>query len=85
MQMIQPYANDSQSQQIGRLSIENQQDRVVLYGQMELTCDQVGLDQAQELLCILQAVVGHLQAVENLPVQLPTATVETVDNPFVSP
>lgn len=73
--MIQPYANDRQSQQIGKLTLENQQDRVVLYGQMELTRDQVGLHQARELLQILQAVVSTLEAEAALPEQLPPATI----------
>lgn len=81
--MFKPYQNDHQSQQIGKLTLENQPDRVVLYGQMELTCDQVGLHQARELLGVLQAVVAHLEAAAELPAQLPAATVETVDNPFV--
>lgn len=81
--MIDPYANDSQSAQVGKLVIENQLDRVVLYGQIDLTCDQVGLHQARELLGILQAVVAHLEAAEALPEQLPAATIDVVDNPFV--
>ena len=81
--MIAPYANDSQSTQIGKLVIENQLDRVVMYGQIELTRDQLGLNQARELLQLLQAVVEHLEQVEALPAQLPPATVETVDNPFL--
>lgn len=81
--MIQPYANDSQSQQIGKLTLENQQDRVVLYGQLELTRDQLGLSQARELLAVLQAVVQTLEAAEALPEQLPAAMIDVVDNPFM--
>ena len=47
--MIDPFANDHQSMQIGQLIIENQQDKIIIYGDLDLTLDTIGRQQAQQL------------------------------------
>ena len=47
--MIQPFANDHQSMQIGDLVIENQKDKVIIYGDIDLTLDTLGYEQAEQL------------------------------------
>lgn len=47
--MIEPFANNHQSMQIGELVIENQEDKIIIYGDMELTLDTSGYQQAQQL------------------------------------
>ncbi|WP_198334416.1 hypothetical protein [Psychrobacter namhaensis] len=47
--MIEPFANNHQSMQIGELVIENQVDKVIIYGDIELTLDATGYQQAQQL------------------------------------
>ena len=47
--MIDPFANDHQSMQIGQLIIENQQDKIIIYGDIDLTLDKLGRQQAQQL------------------------------------
>lgn len=47
--MIEPFANNHQSMQIGELVIENQEDKIIIYGDMELTLDASGYQQAQQL------------------------------------
>ncbi|MEN6671021.1 hypothetical protein AAJP47_11660 [Psychrobacter sp. B38] len=47
--MIEPFANNHQSMQIGELVIENQQDKIIMYGDIELTLDAAGYQQAQQL------------------------------------
>lgn len=47
--MIDPFANDSQSMQIGELVIENQTDKVIIYGDIDVTFDQSGFDAAKQL------------------------------------
>lgn len=47
--MIEPFANNHQSMQIGELVIENQQDKIIMYGDLELTLDESGYQQAQQL------------------------------------
>ena len=47
--MIEPFANDHQSMQIGDLVIENQKDKIIIYGDIDLTFDELGYEQAQQL------------------------------------
>ncbi|WP_201540616.1 hypothetical protein [Psychrobacter sp. 1044] len=47
--MIDPFANDHQSMQIGELIIENQTDKIIIYGDIDLTLDATGYEQAQQL------------------------------------
>ena len=47
--MIDPFANDHQSMQIGELVIENQKDKVIIYGDINLVFDEVGYEQAKQL------------------------------------
>lgn len=47
--MIEPFANNHQSMQIGELVIENQKDKIIMYGDIELTLDVSGYQQAQQL------------------------------------
>ena len=84
---IQPFANDNASLGIGGLTVENHLDRVVLYGNLELTLDQIGLAYARELKALLDAVVVQLEGeADQLPPQISQPNVEnfdTVDNPFL--
>ena len=47
--MIEPFANNHQSMQIGELIIENQKDKIIIYGDINLTLDSAGHEQAQRL------------------------------------
>ena len=47
--MIEPFANNHQSMQIGELVIENQKDKIIIYGDIDLTLDSAGYEQAQQL------------------------------------
>ena len=47
--MIDPFANDHQSMQIGELVIENQKDKIIIYGDINLVFDEVGYEQAKQL------------------------------------
>lgn len=81
---IQPFANDNASLGIGGLTVENHLDRVVLYGNLELTLDQIGLAHARALKALVDAVVLQLEGeADQLPAQIAQPTVETVDNPFL--
>jgi len=76
-----PYADDAASVQIGGMTLENQLDRIALYGNIDFTRDQQGLAQAQQLKALLDAIVQQLSS-EVLPEQIESPSVETVDNPF---
>lgn len=60
--MIDPFANNHQSMQIGELVIENQQDKIIIYGDIDLTFDATGHQQAQQLHDLTSKI---LQAFEN--------------------
>ncbi len=47
--MIDPFANDHQSMQIGELIIENQTDKIIIYGDLDLLLNEVGHEQAEQL------------------------------------
>ena len=47
--MIEPFANDHQSMQIGNLVIENQTDKIIIYGDIDLLTDNSGYEQAKKL------------------------------------
>lgn len=47
--MIDPFANNHQSMQIGELVIENQEDKIIIYGDINLVFDDAGYQQAQQL------------------------------------
>ena len=87
--MIDPFANDHQSMQIGQLIIENQQDKIIIYGDLDLTLDTIGRQQAQQLHDLTSKIIQvfdkkvdrvdddmikEVKIVENK---------ENVDNPFM--
>jgi len=47
--MIEPFANNHQSMQIGELVIENQQDKIIIYGDLDLYLNEAGFAQAKQL------------------------------------
>ncbi|MGP5010910.1 hypothetical protein ACTXIR_08330 [Psychrobacter glacincola] len=60
--MIDPFVNDHQSMQIGELIIENQTDKIIIYGDIDLTLDATGYEQAQQLHELTSKII---QAFEN--------------------
>ena len=87
--MIDPFANDHQSMQIGQLIIENQQDKIIIYGDLDLTLDTIGREQARQLHELISKIIQvfdkktdrvdddmikEVKIVENK---------ENVDNPFM--
>jgi len=79
---IKPYQNEEESLVIGDLTVENQLDRVSVYGSIELTRDKAGLQQAKALKEIVDAVVTALEQEKGLPEQVQVKPTETVKNPF---
>ena len=80
---MKPFENESESDSIGSLTIENRTDRVTLYGNLHLTRDKVGLAHARTLKDLLDDVVRVLEAARDLPekVELKNAP-RPVKNPF---
>lgn len=61
--MISPFANNSESMQIGELVIENQQDKVIVYGDIDIYRTAKGLEQAQQLHELFGKIVQALSTV----------------------
>ena len=82
MPELQPFQNESETLQIGELTIENRIDQLELYGSLAITRDKTGLQQALQLKALLDATVLHLQNEKDLPEQVFFRASENVDNPF---
>ncbi|WP_211454013.1 hypothetical protein [Collimonas antrihumi] len=76
-----PYADESATLSIGKLNVENRLDRVSLFGDVDLTLDQRGLEQAKALQALINQVVAELES-RTLPEVLAVAPVVKVSNPF---
>ncbi|MBP2279792.1 hypothetical protein H4W00_000605 [Psychrobacter sp. PL19] len=87
--MIEPFANDHQSMQIGELVIENQKDKIIIYGDIDLHFDVSGHKQAQQLHeltgKILQAFENSAGYINNEPESKAKndQSDENIDNPFM--
>ena len=83
MTKLKPFADDAAAAEIGGLKVENGQDRIALYGSLDLTRDKQGLAHALALKAVVDAAVQALQAAENLPATVPApAAPRSVANPF---
>lgn len=81
---FQAFANHDQSTAIDNLTIENQGDRLSIYGSLQIKVTAQGLSDAQTLLKILQDTVDYLQR-QNLSEnrsEIPEA--ERIQNPFLN-
>ncbi|MEM4989197.1 hypothetical protein V8G57_17545 [Collimonas sp. H4R21] len=76
-----PFADESATLAIGKLNVENRLDRVSLFGDLDLTLDQRGLEQAKTLQSLLNQVVEAMES-RTLPEVLAAAPVVKVSNPF---
>ena len=82
METIDPFANESEALQLDDLTIENRTDRVSIYGSLDITRDQRGLEMAKILAQLFDAIVGRLSQ-EELPESLPPPqNIEVVKNPL---
>lgn len=77
------FADDVSQTMVDELTVENQGNRVSIYGSMQITLDQIGLTHARQLQDILRDAISYLEQQTELPDQLaaPEAA-EEVDNPF---
>lgn len=71
--------------EIDQLSIDNAEDRVNIFGELSITRDILGLNKAEELLAVVEAVVKKLKAEKErreLPEILINKPPITEANPF---
>ena len=81
--MFKPFENGTESHAIHDLTLENQSDRVNIYGNLQITKDQAGLAAAKALQAYLNAIVAKLEAETDLPEQIIAAATQEVENPFL--
>ncbi|AMP06403.1 hypothetical protein [Collimonas pratensis] len=81
MSKFVPFADESATLAIGKLNVENRLDRVSLFGDLDLTLDQAGLEHAKTLQALLDNVVAVLES-QTLPDKIAAAPVVKVSNPF---
>ena len=81
--MFKPYMNGTESHAIYDLTVENSNDCVSLYGNLQLTKDQVGLKAAKALQALLNEVVRSLESETDLPEIVMRAEAGEVENPFL--
>lgn len=80
---ISPFANESESLGIGDLAIENRTDRVSIYGNIDLTRDNAGLEHARMLKAVIEKVIQVLEGEKNLPDKITSPNMQDeVANPF---
>jgi hypothetical protein len=81
--MFKPFENGTESHAIHDLTLENQSDRVNIYGNLQIAKDQAGLAAAKALQAYLNAIVAKLEAETDLPEQIIAAATQEVENPFL--
>ena len=83
--MIDPFANNHQSMQVGNLVIENQTDKVTIYGDIDITHDEAGRAAIEELHQLTSAILAALET-QNLEASSNDnndRSDTTVPNPFL--
>jgi len=81
--MFKPFENGTESHAIHDLTLENQEDCVSIYGNLQLTKDQAGLQAAKALQAFLNEVVSALENEPNLPEQIDRQDEQEIENPFL--
>lgn len=76
------YENESDSFNIGDMTVENRLDRISIYGSLDITKDKEGLDNALKLKRIIDASIDALKKVKSLPDRIEVVATDTVENPF---
>ncbi len=87
--MIDPFANDHQSMQIGELTIENQTDKIIIYGDIDLYLNEIGHQQAKQLNELTSKILQHFEKTDQytktdeLSKTKDDRTDVLIDNPFL--
>lgn len=76
------FNDDSSSMDVGDLTFENNDQRVAIFGSLNIGRDQQGLAQARQLQAIINEMVSYLEQ-QSLPEQIETFKPKSVKNPFM--
>lgn len=80
--MFKPFEKGTESSAIEDLTLENDVDCVSIYGNLQITKDKVGLEQAKALQSFLKEVVAALEK-EELPEKIERPAEQEINNPFL--
>ncbi len=81
MPRFKPFQEEASSLLLDQLTVENRVDRIELYGTLQITRDQAGLQTAYALKALIDAAVAVLES-EDLPKQVVIRPPDETDNPF---
>ena len=81
--MFKAFEQGTESHSIHDLTIENDVDRVNLYGHLQITKDQQGLKAAKALQAVLNQIVQQLELEKDLPERIQLQESDEVENPFL--
>ena len=81
--MFKAFENGTESHSIHDLTLENQDDCVSIYGNLQITKDQAGLKAAKVLQNYLNDIVAALEKQADLPEQIARQTEGEIENPFL--
>ncbi|RKG36755.1 hypothetical protein [Acinetobacter rongchengensis] len=81
--MFKPFENGTESHAIHDLTLENQDDCVSIYGNLQITKDQAGLQAALVLQRYLNDIVLNLEKQTDLPEKITHRTEGEIENPFL--
>ncbi|OCY52720.1 hypothetical protein [Acinetobacter pittii] len=80
--MFKPFEKGTESSAIEDLTLENDVDCVSIYGNLQITKDKVGLEQAKALQSFVNDVVAALEK-EELPEKIERPAEQEINNPFM--
>ncbi|OTG59415.1 MULTISPECIES: hypothetical protein [unclassified Acinetobacter] len=81
--MFKPFIQGAESHAIHDLTLDNDVDCVSIYGNLQLTKDQVGLAAAKALQSYINAIVQQLESEVQLPEKIQRSETGEIDNPFL--
>lgn len=81
--MFKAFENGTESHSIHDLTLENGEDRINIYGNLQIAKDQDGLQAAKILQTYLNDIVKALEQETDLPEKMNTETEGEIENPFL--
>lgn len=83
MMSFSPFRNEREALTIGDLKLENHEDRIAVYGTLQVTRDRAGLATAKALQEVLGTIIKELEDEHDLPLTIASAEpAMKVKNPF---
>ncbi|MFW1858020.1 hypothetical protein [Acinetobacter defluvii] len=81
--MFKAFENGTESHSIHDLTLENGEDRINIYGNLQISKDRDGLQAAKVLQAYLNDIVKTLEQTSDLPEKVTTQIEGEIENPFL--